>query len=120
MKEAFDKAIKRLKELQKNILDAYKTSTCTSDKMAHQCIVNAYADAMEIVREASKEFGKDINVFAKNIRESAIDEFSDKALNFEDYIEPVLESNGVLLYSGLDISHMIVDIQMELKGRENG
>lgn len=45
----------------------------------------------------------------------AIQDFYDKVLNFEDYIEPRDEmENGELLYSGKDISNMIVDIKNEL------
>ena len=42
-----------------------------------------------------------------------IQDFYDKVLNFEDYIEP-REYSGVLLYSGKDITDMIVKIKNEL------
>lgn len=47
----------------------------------------------------------------------AIDEFYDEILNFEDYIEPLDTSdNGLaLLYSGADITDMIVKIKKQLK-----
>lgn len=47
----------------------------------------------------------------------AIDEFYDEILNFEDYIEPVDTSDfgAVLLYSGIDITNMIVKIKEQLK-----
>ena len=34
--------------------------------------------------------------------------------NFEDYIEPVAEARGMLLYSGKDITNMIVKIRRAL------
>ena len=43
----------------------------------------------------------------------AIQDFYDKVLNFEDYIEPK-EYSDVLLYSGKDITNMIVQIKNEL------
>lgn len=48
----------------------------------------------------------------------AIDDFYDKALNFEDYIEPkgTSEFGAVLLYSGSDITKMIRKIKDELLG----
>ena len=49
------------------------------------------------------------------IRNNAIDEFYDKVLNFEDYIDPVDDDNGILLYSGSDITKMIVNIANELR-----
>lgn len=45
----------------------------------------------------------------------AIDDFYIKALNFEDYIDQIEEKEGVLLYSGRDITNMIVKIKRELK-----
>lgn len=47
----------------------------------------------------------------------AIDDFYDKVLNFEDYIEPIdtSEFGAVLLYSGADITRMIYDIKKQLK-----
>lgn len=64
--------------------------------------------------EAESEVGKEL-------RAKAIDEFYDKALNFEDYIEPlgvtdIEEDSTTLLYSGKDITNMIVKIAKELKG----
>lgn len=55
-----------------------------------------------------------------NIREQAITEFYDKVLNFEDYIEPkgTSEFGAVLLYSGKDITNMIVKIAEEMRGAE--
>lgn len=53
----------------------------------------------------------------KAIYDKAIDDFFDKALNFEDYIEPINEDNGTLVYSGKDITNMIVTIAEELKGK---
>ncbi len=49
------------------------------------------------------------------IRAKAIDEFYDKAVNFEDYIEIVETKNGVQLYSGVDITKMIVKIAEQMK-----
>ena len=48
----------------------------------------------------------------------AIDDFYDKVLNFEDYIEPLdtSDSGSILLYSGKDITNMIVKIKEEIKG----
>lgn len=43
-----------------------------------------------------------------------IQNFYDKALNFEDYIEPYDVDNEKLLYSGCDITNMIVKIKKEL------
>ena len=50
----------------------------------------------------------------------AIDDFYDKVLNFEDYIEPLdtSDNGSVLLYSGKDITNMIVKIKEEIKGEE--
>ena len=45
--------------------------------------------------------------------EKAIYGFYDKAVNFEDYIEPV-EIQGVQLYSGIDVTRMIVKVREEL------
>lgn len=59
----------------------------------------------------------------QEIRNKAIDEFYDKVLNFEDYIEPLdtSEFGAVLLYSGKDITNMIVEIAKEMKeGANNG
>lgn len=47
----------------------------------------------------------------------AIQDFFVKALNFEDYIEPKDESNGELLYSGIDITNMVIAIKNELLGK---
>lgn len=46
----------------------------------------------------------------------AIDDFYDKVLNFEDYIEPISIYNGgtLQLYSGKDITTMIKKIKDEL------
>lgn len=54
-------------------------------------------------------------------RNKAIDEFYDEILNFEDYIEPVDTSDfgAVLLYSGIDITNMIVKIKEQLKEIRN-
>lgn len=48
----------------------------------------------------------------------AISNFYDEVLNFEDYIEPkgTSEFGTVLLYSGKDITNMIVKIAEQLKG----
>lgn len=49
-----------------------------------------------------------------------IDDFYDNVLNFEDYIEPIdtSEFGAVLLYSGNDITNMIVKIKEEMRGAE--
>ena len=44
-----------------------------------------------------------------------IQDFYDKVLNFEDYIEPFDFDNEKLLYSGYDITNMIVKIKKELQ-----
>lgn len=44
--------------------------------------------------------------------------FYEKALNFEDYIEPVNEEYGTNLYDGKDITRMIINIYTELGGRQ--
>lgn len=49
------------------------------------------------------------------IREKAHQEFYDKVLNFEDYIEPITEMNGVHLYSGRDITYMVRKMAEQLK-----
>jgi len=54
----------------------------------------------------------------EELRASVIDEFYDEVLNFEDYIEPIEERNGVLLYSGRDITNMIADIKRKMKGEK--
>lgn len=46
--------------------------------------------------------------------DKAIQDFYDKVLNFEDYIQPCDECDGMLLYSGKDITNMIVTIKEEL------
>lgn len=46
----------------------------------------------------------------------AIDEFYSEVLNFEDYIEPIYDDNGILLYSGYDITDMVVKIKKKIKG----
>lgn len=49
----------------------------------------------------------------------AIDDFADKVMNFEDYIEPVCIYNGTnQLYSGKDISKMIKKIAEEMRCAE--
>ena len=48
--------------------------------------------------------------------DKAIQDFFDKAFNFEDYIKPYAEQNGVQLYSGKDITKMILAIRDELRG----
>ena len=55
----------------------------------------------------------------QNIRNTVIDEFYIEALNFEDYIEPVAEARGMLLYSGRDITHMVVKIRRALLDGRN-
>ena len=44
-----------------------------------------------------------------------IQDFYDKVLNFEDYIEHCGFDNERLLYSGYDITNMIVKIKKELQ-----
>lgn len=67
-----------------------------------ECFVNTVA-------EANYERGY------KDGYAKAIEEFYDKALNFEDYIEPLgTSSDGVLMYSGADITRMVVNIRKEL------
>ena len=46
-----------------------------------------------------------------------IDEFYSEVLNFEDYIEPISESNCTLLYSGRDITKMICEIRKKMGGK---
>ena len=53
----------------------------------------------------------------QDTRNKAVDEFYDNILNFEDYIEPI-EDGGVLLYSGVDITNMIVKIRNGLKAEQ--
>lgn len=48
-------------------------------------------------------------------RDKIIDEFYDEVLNFEDYIEPITDDNGILLYSGCDITDMIVKIKKKFE-----
>ena len=43
-----------------------------------------------------------------------VQDFYDKVLNFENYIEPCGSNNETLLYSGRDITNMIVKIKKEL------
>lgn len=68
----------------------------------------------------------DVNSFEElvvNVRTKVIDEFYEEILNFEDYIEPIdtSEFGAVLLYSGKDITNMIVKIKEQLKeGDSNG
>lgn len=49
------------------------------------------------------------------IRAKAIDDFYDKVLNFEDYIEPKAQIHAELMYSGRDITYMIRKIADQLK-----
>lgn len=48
-------------------------------------------------------------------RNKIVDEFFDEVLNFEDYIEPITDDNGILLYSGCDITDMIVKIKKKFE-----
>ena len=50
----------------------------------------------------------------------AIDDFYDEVLNFEDYIEPLdtSDNGSVLLYSGKDMTNMIVKIKEQMKEGE--
>ena len=61
----------------------------------------------------------ELDTMFKEIRAKAIDEFYDKVLNFEDYIEPIgvtgITEYRTLLYSGGDITDMIVKIKEQLK-----
>ena len=61
-------------------------------------------------------FLKKIDGHDREIYNKAIDDFFDEALYFENYIEPIdtSEFGTVLLYSGVDISNMIVKIKEEL------
>ena len=54
--------------------------------------------------------------YGEKIREKAIDDFYDKVLNFEDYIEPVSIIDATQLYSGRDITKMIQKIVEEMRG----
>ena len=51
-------------------------------------------------------------------RNKTIEEFRSEAINFEDYIEPINESpcGAILMYSGYDITKMIMKISEKLKG----
>lgn len=71
----------------------------------------------EMMRKIIDEKMTQIELDIQGIRAKAIDEFYDKVLNFEDYIEPVdtSEFGAVLLYSGKDITNMIVKIKEQLK-----
>lgn len=62
---------------------------------------------------ADCECDNDIDEAYKQGYNEAIQDFYDKVLNFEDYIEP-REYSDVLLYSGKDITDMIVKIKNEL------
>lgn len=62
---------------------------------------------------ADCECNNDIDEAYKQGYNEAIQDFYDKVLNFEDYIEP-REYSDVLLYSGKDITDMIVKIKNEL------
>ena len=57
-------------------------------------------------------------IYSKGYNKAAQD-FYDKALNFEDYIEPISIYNGGTLqvYSGRDISNMVVKIKNELNDK---
>ena len=67
------------------------------------------AEWLEELKEARKGFEEN----RKAGYNRAIQDFYDKVLNFEDYIEPK-EYSDVLLYSGKDITNMIVRIKNEL------
>lgn len=62
---------------------------------------------------ADCECDNDIDEAYKQGYNEAIQDFYDKVLNFEDYIEP-REYSDVLLYSVKDITDMIVKIKNEL------
>lgn len=71
----------------------------------------------EMMRKIIDEKMTQIELDIQKNRAKAIDEFFDEILNFEDYIEPVGTSDfgAVLLYSGADITNMIVKIKEQLK-----
>lgn len=65
---------------------------------------------------------QEYEINAEQIRAKAIDEFYDEVLNFEDYIEPIdtFENGAILLYSGKDITDMIVKIKEQITGQLKG
>ena len=69
------------------------------------------------VRDCIKIVGKQPTIEAVPVveRDKIIDEFYDEVLNFEDYIEPITDDNGILLYSGCDITDMIVKIKKKFE-----
>ena len=80
-----------------------------------KCCREPYEDTLQsVVDSLERKFYYDR--FEKKIRNDAIQDFYDEILNFEDYIEPIntTEFGEVLLYSGKDITKMIVKIKEEL------
>ena len=75
------------------------TLECKNCSMNKICICNPSFDECQVRKEAYKQ---------------AINDFYDKILNFEDYIDFVEENNGILLYSGVDFSETVVKIKNEL------
>lgn len=75
---------------------------CKKCSMNENCICIPSADECHIRKEAYNK---------------AIQDFYDKVLNFEDYIEPldVSLSGTTLLYAGYDITNMIAQIKNELQ-----
>ena len=63
-----------------------------------------------------QEFLKKLDGHDREIRNRAIDDMYIEVLNFEDYINPIAEENGLLLYSGREITKMVVEIAQQMKG----
>lgn len=82
-----------------------------------KCCREPYEDTLQsIIESLERKFYYDR--LEKKIRNDGIQDFYDKVLNFEDYIQPISTYNGgdLQLYSGKDISKMIVKIKNELIG----
>lgn len=78
-----------------------------------------WLEELKSLRSASELWEHNNNLAYAQGRNDAIDEFYDEVLNFEDYIEPVdtSENGAVLLYSGKDITDMIVKIKKQMIGK---
>lgn len=95
-------AIKCIEELQE-----YRSICDSPEKL--KIIDELYLERCEEINRLKAEFAE--------IRNKTIEEFRSEAINFEDYIEPINESpcGAILMYSGYDITKMIMKISEKLK-----
>ena len=135
-----DEAIKHAKEnAEKKFAEGMLCHANPNDEFLDKCIDCAkehlqlaeWLEELKAIRQWKSDIMEDfcrydVNSFEElvvNVRTKVIDEFYGEILNFEDYIEPIDTSKfgAVLLYSGKDITNMIVKIKEQLKeGDSNG